>query len=241
MEPTHNSQEEHPDDAAQLHGLPPAANNPPSENTNPPEPASTSAKSHYGMSQRKLSSIGRKLLDDIEFDENEEMVCEIRKHPIGLIMIYVFGTFVTGGLLLATLTTSLYLRGDPFGTGSSLETFRPVFIVLGFLMTIFSAVVTTIAAFLYRNSVILVTNEKIAQLLYITLFNRKISQLSIGDLQDVTVKQKGIFPHLFNYGTLIIETAGEQQNYTFTFTPFPYHCSKEIVGAHERNLQKYGN
>ncbi|MCA9344118.1 PH domain-containing protein, partial [Candidatus Saccharibacteria bacterium] len=72
-------------------------------------------------------------------------------------------------------------------------------------------------------------------------FNRKISQLSIGDVQDVTVTQKGVLAHLFNYGTLVIETAGEQQNYLFTYIPDPYKHSKLIVGAHEKNLVQYGN
>jgi hypothetical protein len=55
------------------------------------------------------------------------------------------------------------------------------------------------------------------------------------------VTQDGIFPRIFNYGTVVIETAGEQNNYIFTYTPFPYQVSKDIVGAHERNLQRYGN
>ena len=99
----------------------------------------------------------------------------------------------------------------------------------------------TISAILFTNNVIYVTSEKLAQVLYITLFNRKISQLSIGDVQDVTVTQKGILAHMFNFGTLVIETAGEQQNYTFTYIPDPYKHSKLIVGSHERNLVEFGN
>ena len=87
----------------------------------------------------------------------------------------------------------------------------------------------------------LVTSDKIAQVLYRTIFDRKISQLSIGDVQDVTVTQRGVLARMFNYGTIVIETAGEQQNYTFTFVPDPYMCGKAIVGAHEENLKQYGN
>jgi len=70
-------------------------------------------------------------------------------------------------------------------------------------------------------------------MLYKTIFDRKISQLGIGDVQDVTVTQKGIFARIFNYGTLVIETAGEQVNYIFTYTPRPYETAKQIVGSHE--------
>jgi hypothetical protein len=100
---------------------------------------------------------------------------------------------------------------------------------------------TGIGAYLYISNVILVTSEKLAQVLYKSIFNRKISQLSIGDVQDVTVNQVGLTARLFNYGTIIIETAGEQDNYDFTYVPDPYKKSKLIVGSHEVNLTKYGN
>ena len=98
-----------------------------------------------------------------------------------------------------------------------------------------------IAAWVYMRSSIILTSEKIVQLIQRNIFDRKVSQLSIGDVQDVTVIQKGILSRIFKYGTLIVETAGEQANYTFNYVPFPYECSKEIVGAHERSLQLYGN
>src|SRR5690606_5340605 len=107
------------------------------------------------------------------------------------------------------------------GTGISGDSARSAIVLLGFLLVVGVVVMMTIQAVLYVNNVIFVTSDKIAQVLYVTLFNRKISQLSIGDVQDVTVTQKGILAHLFNYGTLVIETAGEQQNYTFTYIPDP--------------------
>ncbi len=193
------------------------------------------------LGTQKLSGLGRKLLNDIEFDENEIMVCEIRKHPFGLFLIYAIGTFVTVILFTTMVGGAFFLQGDPLQTGSELSNWRPAVVLIGFILSILSIVVTAIGAYLYKSNILLVTSEKIAQLLYRTIFDRKISQLSIGDVQDVTVKQKGVFAHLFNYGTLTIETSGEQQNYTFTYAPFPYQCSKDIVGAHERNLQQYGN
>lgn len=199
------------------------------------------AQTPMPQNTHKLSKLGRKLLRDIEFDDKEEFICEIRKHPFGLFVIYFVGTLITGGMFLGTITAGLYLQGDPFGNGLDLASFRPIVMILGFLLTIAGAVMTAIEAYLYRNNILIVSSEKLSQMLYRTIFDRKVSQLSIGHVQDVTVKQTGIPAHLFNYGTLVIETAGEQQNYTFTYAPFPFQCSKEIVGAHERNLQKYGN
>lgn len=201
---------------------------------------SDAEKKHREETAKQLSNEGRRYFNLIEFDENEELVLEIRKDPFGLFLILATGGFVMVALAVAT--------GFLMGPSSArllgidaIDSLRPVIAIASFLLVVFTAVATFIGAFLYRSNVIFVTNEKIAQVLYVSLFNRKISQLSIGDVQDVTVTQKGILAHIFDYGTLVIETAGEQSNYTFTFVPEPYAVSRGIVGAHENNLKQYGN
>lgn len=189
------------------------------------------------MDPKKLSSAARIAFKMIEFDENERLIAEIRKHTVGLLFIYIGGTIITLTLVGIAVITAALMQSE----SSDIAAAGPTIIALGIVLAIFSLVITTIEAYLYRSNVILVTTEKISQLVYHSLFNRKISQLSIGDVQDVTVKQEGIIAHIFNYGTLVIETAGEQQNYTFTFVPDPYKTSKLIVGSHEENLKQYGN
>lgn len=191
----------------------------------------------------KLSGVGKRYFKLIEFDKDEKLICEIRKHPIGLFFIYLTGCSVAVimgiifGLIGFTDVMPTLLEGTDVAAG----TFQAVIAFIGLIFIVGILGIMTIQAILYENNVIFVTSDKIAQVLYINLFNRKISQLSIGDVQDVTVTQKGILAHAFNYGTLVIETAGEQQNYTFTYIPDPYRYSKAIVGTHERNLQQFGN
>ncbi len=193
------------------------------------------------MEPSQLSSSAKQAFRLIEFDSDETLLYEVRKHWFGLFLIYAVGTFISLVLIVVAMGAAVMTEESDFGTGVSLTSLQMPVILICFIMAILAAVGTAIGAFLYRSNVILVTSEKLAQLLNITLFNRKISQLSIGDVQDVSVHQKGIFPHLFKYGTIVIETAGEQQNYTFTFTPFPYETAKVIVGAHEENLKLHGN
>jgi uncharacterized membrane protein YdbT with pleckstrin-like domain len=191
----------------------------------------------------KLSVVGKKYFHLIEFDKDEQLVAEIRKHPIGLFFIYLTGIGISlvMAILFGILGLSDFLTTGLDGTGASSSSAQAIIILVGMLLIFGTLAVMTIQAILYTNNVIFVTSEKIAQILYINLFNKKISQLSIGDVQDVTVTQKGILAHIFNYGTLVIETAGEQQNYNFSYIPEPYKNSKLIVGAHERNLVQFGN
>lgn len=193
------------------------------------------------MEISKLSARAKKFFEMIEFDSDEQMICEIRKHPFGLAVIYGTGIFVGFTAFLLLVVGSLFLGNDALGIGSASKSTQVGIILFGGVLTILIALATLIGAYLYKSNVVLVTSEKIAQVLYRTIFDRKISQLSIGDVHDVTVTQKGVFARMFNYGTLTIETAGEQANFTFTFTPQPYERAKDIVGAHERNVAQFGN
>lgn len=187
-----------------------------------------------------LSPSARQAFRLIEFDEDERLLLEIRKHPFGLFLIYLIGTFVTISMLVVAVLVVMF-AGSSSNYGYDASSLQLPVILITFILAVLSLVMTGVGSYLYKTNVILVTSDKLAQLLNRTVFDRKISQLSIGDVQDVTVVQKGVFAHLFNYGTLVIETAGEQENYNFTFAPNPYEAAKIIVGAHESNLKEYGN
>lgn len=198
------------------------------------------ADQHRAQASARLTTLGQRFFQFIEFDDSEELIKEIRKHPFGLLLVQLTGLLITlvivGGSLLLGSNLSV-ITGD----NNNITTIHSGIIACGFVLGIVAIIGTQIAVVLYRSNVIFITSHKISQVMYTSIFNRKLSQLSIGDVQDVTVTQSGIFPRLLNYGTLIIETAGEQQNYTFTFVPKPYEASKAIVGAHEENLERFGN
>lgn len=185
----------------------------------------------------RLSHMGKRFFKLIEFDDNEELLLEVRKHPFGLFVLLASGIAIALVLVGATFI----IASSSFVSDISLDNSRPFIAFLGFILAVVVMVATGIYVQLYRSDVVYVTNEKVAQVLYQTIFHRKVSQLNMGDVQDVTVSQRGVFAHIFNYGTLVIETAGEQQNYTFSFVPEPHETAKVIIMAHEANLKLYGN
>lgn len=236
-----------PDDRSQppqVPDLPDAALpsiDPVSETPPPPQPQQSPQPHHKGQDnsrgQSHLSHIGRKYFKFIEFDDKEILLGEIRKHPFGLLVIFLSGALIAAAIFfgIVIMVASGFLRS------LGLNDFDSVAVFASFLLALIVLGITFVNAHLYRNNVVFITNEKVAQVLFISLFSRKISQLSIGDVQDVTVHQDGFLANAFGYGTLVIETAGEQQNYTFTFVPNPYENSKLIINAHESNLKLYGN
>src|SRR5687768_7621649 len=150
------------------------------------------------MDPKLLSADARKVFEHMEFDADEKLLFEVRKHWFGLFIIYLVGTFVTVMILAVALGAAVVVReGRLEDTG--INTLAWPIVMICFVAAILSLIVTAIAAYLYKTNVLLVTSDKLAQLLNISLFNRKISQLSIGDVQDVTVHQRGIFAHAYKF------------------------------------------
>lgn len=191
---------------------------------------------------KQLSPIGQKLFKYIEFDKDEELLAEIRKHPIGLVAIGAVGIFISLAVFVATAFLSANVGSGLSDAGFSDDgSLKTIIILIGLVVSLLALGVTAISLVLYIRNVIFVTSDKVAQVNYISLFNRKVTQLGIGQIEDVTASQQGILSHIFGYGTLIIETAGERPNPEFTLVPNPYPKAQLIVEAHENYVEKYGN
>lgn len=187
------------------------------------------------MEQPEAKSIITKKFDIslIEFDKNEKIICEIRKHFIGLLVTVLTGIIVAVILFTTIVVLAVVITGIPDEGVVNKSLALNIAYGVGALVVLGTIIATFVGGYIYQHNVMLVTSDKIAQVLYKTVFDRKVSQLSITDIQDVTVIQSGILPRIFNYGTITIETAGEQQNYTFTYAPKPYARAKDIISAHE--------
>jgi len=187
------------------------------------------------------AGVSEHYLEMFENDPDEVIVAEIKKHPIGLVFIWtvtallVIGIWAVVGLISwrhSDVATSVSFSEHDLTVAST---------AIALCLSAFALIGGYISAFLYANNRMIVTNEKIVQIRYFTLFSRKVTSLSMGHVQDVTATQAGLFPILFGYGKIVIETAGEQDNYEFTMAVRATENSKIIVQCHEENLHEYGN
>lgn len=142
---------------------------------------------HRAEAVAKLSPVGKKVFKYVEFDDDEELLAEIRKHPIGLVYIWLTGFLITATIVASTIVLGMSLGsvgGDVIDSSGAL---RSIIIAVGLLLGILSLVITLITAILYQSNVVFVTNEKIAEVMYVSLFNRRVMQLGIGNVEDATV------------------------------------------------------
>lgn len=81
----------------------------------------------------------------------------------------------------------------------------------------------------YYLDVLILSNERIIRIEQTGMFNRTVSQLTLDRIQDVTVQTKGISSSFLGYGTVTIETAGEQENFVLENLPNAEKIQSQIL------------
>jgi hypothetical protein len=168
-----------------------------------------------------------------QLDADETKIADIRRHPFGLILIY--GQFV----LAAILSVGLIVVLLPSAVGDSTGTRLFIGIIM-LVLTVFGIIFLALATRIYRGNQLIVTDLNITEVHQIGLFDRRVSELSMANVEDVTADTHGFFPTMFNYGTIYIETAGEAKHFIFNFCPYPNAYAKAIQDARSEYLRKYG-
>lgn len=158
----------------------------------------------------------------IELDPNERILMVVKRHWSGLIPTIFSATVIFIAGLAGVFALSRFR--------DSVEQIVSLPIaILGLLVLVaFLLFVMGISVWVYTHNMMVVTNEKVVQLLYFSLFNRQISRLILQDIQDVTYRQTGILSRFFKYGTLHMETAGEAANFDFPYAVNPHEVSQRI-------------
>lgn len=155
----------------------------------------------------------------------EEVLFSIRRHIIGIVAIYL-------QVLAAVLTilTIGYVAAPSLVDSLSGDGYRLLLagVILVLALLIF---ILLIATYVYRLSMLVVTNQSLIQIIQNGLFARKVSRFTMSDVEDVTAEQNGIFATILNYGTLIVQTAGTQDNFLFTYCPDPNTYASRILAA----------
>lgn len=158
----------------------------------------------------------------------EHIICEIKRHPIGLL-----GLYASVGLVVLLVAIFGYGLGPTIFTATSRAQIF-TYSTLAFAVAAFFGVVALLIGHkIYWGNRWIVTNDSVTQISQLSLFNVQSSQLSLANVEDVTSERSGLLPHLFNYGSLKAETAGERQKFKLSFCPNPDHYARLILQARE--------
>lgn len=161
-------------------------------------------------------------------DPDAQLVCEIRRHPIGIV-----GLYIGVGLLLTLLAIVLFAVVP--GVLANYDRSRIISInTLVFAGAALVAVVFVLVGHVvYWGNRWIVTSESITQIVRTGLFSKQTSQLSLANLEDLTAEQHGLFAHLFRYGAISAETAANNDKFFFNYCPKPTYYAQQILTARD--------
>lgn len=169
-----------------------------------------------------------KLHPMVVMQPGEQVLLELKRHPYGIIGMYIGGGFAI--TIIAALAVALVPNLQTQYNVQNIELWA--YLLLG-IISLGVAVALWIATSVYWQNRWIVTTDSITQITQNSLLGRQVSQLSMDNLEDVTVQQDGAMAHMFNFGTLRVETAGERSKFFFVYCPNPNEQARKILEAHE--------
>ena len=164
-------------------------------------------------------------------EPGEQLIATVYRHPFGIFIIYfqvILGLAAAAALVAFVLPNFVSRDNNP---GIYTLALLALLVIAAFLV-----VVLIIATIIYHQSKLVITNKSITQVTQEGLFNRKISQLAVSNIEDATANRRGIFQSILNFGILNVETAGETENFYFYYCPDPDKYAKTILDLREQFL-----
>jgi len=174
----------------------------------------------------------------------EEIKLIVRHHWAGFLstLLIVLGMIIGPVVLLALGNTILKNVLDNYFPLLVLVTSGYVIFLLTFLLGSWIN---------YYYDIIVITNERMINVDQEGLLSRRISELNMVQIQNVTAEVNGILRSLFNFGLLVVETAGEgttardvrgvEGYFTIEDIPDPSRVARLIIELHRLAVEEDEN
>jgi hypothetical protein len=165
-------------------------------------------------------------------DPGEKVIVLIRKHWL------IFTLRVVMIFIAALLPLIAYSFTPPQALQSLAELVSgtaALFVYLLFILFLWLLVFVDFTT--YFLDVWIVTNRRVIDVQQRTLFSRDTTTLMLEKIQDATVEVRGILATVFNFGTLVIHTAGENPDIVIRYAADPQTAKDKILEC-EREASK---
>lgn len=149
-----------------------------------------------------------------ELQVNEHVLLHCRRHwvflTIGMVKVALVGLLpIVALLLLASFTFGLDGRGGQ------------VVGLICLVWFVFWAIKGYFALYRYNNDIWIVTDQRVIDSTKTNWFNHRMASADLEDVQDISTNRSGLFGTAFDYGNLLLQTAGERENFILSGIPKP--------------------
>ena len=151
----------------------------------------------------------------IYLEPDEKILTEIHKHWI----VYLAEAVGLGLLVLVPFLSVSFFDLPSFIAPSGEKVFLFLFLTGGWLLLLWITFFL-IWTFHYLD-IWVITSKRLVDIEQIGLFSRDVSSFRFEKIEDITVEVHGVLATTFGYGTLHVQTAGENRKLSLTFVPHP--------------------
>ncbi|MBM2820252.1 MAG: hypothetical protein HW405_12 [Candidatus Berkelbacteria bacterium] len=167
--------------------------------------------------------------------DEEKIIIFVRKHWVSFIGPFLLSAamlLIPGGLIIGLFLSEFDI----------LKGFVVHIVVLGLSIYYLIAVTVAFVSFIsFYYDIYIVSRDYIVDVVQEGFWGRKISQISLLRVQDVSSNIQGFLPTLFAYGDVLVETAGEQtQNFLLKSVPNPQEIAAKIMQLHNDLIETEG-
>jgi uncharacterized membrane protein YdbT with pleckstrin-like domain len=163
----------------------------------------------------------------INLNPSEQLIAIFRKHPlfIWLAAIKYIVLAALPAIVLPFMNNSMNVSLN--GYGSVLYFSFLILLWIGFFIEWTDFMLDTW----------ILTDERLIDVEQVSLFNRRVSTLSLDRVQDITTTEAGFLETLLGIGIVIVQTAGESQEFKVSGVKDPNHVKDLIQHAYRQGRQ----
>jgi hypothetical protein len=175
----------------------------------------------------------KRLYPHINLSYGEYVISAVKRHPIGIIQIWLFIFLL---IFAFGAFTVLFLNGGSnsfFGSLGDAETLQSLSIAIMIIVSVLGVLGGLAATYIYSNNKFFLTNESVIQEIQTTLFSHHEQTVSLINIEDASYEQRGILPHLLNYGRIRLSTEGDETTYRFNYVSNPKRHIAQLNNAVE--------
>ncbi|MDD2758464.1 MAG: PH domain-containing protein [Patescibacteria group bacterium] len=160
----------------------------------------------------------------IHTKDYEKILYRLRRHPFtfipAILLLLVLLALPLGLYWMLTVNFTAWLA-SPIGL-TILILFASIY-YLSVILYFFTYFIT------FYLDVLIVTNDRLVDVDQNSLFSRVVAEVDLFQIQDATSEIKGIFPTMFNYGNVLIQTAGTVPKFSLHNIPRPHDIRQMLL------------
>ena len=165
--------------------------------------------------------------------QNEKVILVVRKHILTLL------GHAIQLMIFTILPVLFYVIVVPYIFPVFLESpYNRVFLLLAIIYYGFIWIIGFIVWVDYYLDIWIITNQRLLNIEQIGFFNRVVSELDLKMIQDITSSVHGLFPTLFGFGNIQIQTAAEEKRFELKSIAHPVTIRRKIIKLSKNSKEK---